>query len=304
MENKEPLTVFEAENLLVKFRTLQGIGAHIRYMLSRKYGDLTVGEIRRKLVSQRGSQASRVSQESHALINLGEVEEYLRKNSSLTGLSKKINVPLVTSRNGLAQKYGSLTMQEIKESLGILPRGTNKDRLTHAKELYDQHGTLEAVGKEMGCTKERVRQLLAKGVQRGFFEHEPRGAKSLRDLLDSISKESLLRSIKKNIKAELICKNLNISQAQLFKLLDHYEIHLGEYQKLERMNRYLKRYQEMVENLGYHPVTTVMQTRSEWRSVWAGIRRHWGSMERFRSRIVVHFLRLTDFSFLFYQSHA
>lgn len=48
------------------------------------------------------------------------------------------------------------------------------ERLQTIYNLYKQLGTLEAVGKQIGVTRERVRQLLAQGDRIGLFEYNTR----------------------------------------------------------------------------------------------------------------------------------
>ena len=43
-------------------------------------------------------------------------------------------------------------------------------RIKIAKQLYDNMGTLQEVGNLLNLTRERIRQLLAEGIQRQIFE--------------------------------------------------------------------------------------------------------------------------------------
>jgi ribosomal protein S14 len=46
-----------------------------------------------------------------------------------------------------------------------------RERLLELHERYRRAGTLEAVGREMGVTRERVRQLLRKGAWMGLYPY-------------------------------------------------------------------------------------------------------------------------------------
>lgn len=64
------------------------------------------------------------------------------------------------------------------------------ERLRNIHNLYEQLGTLEAVGKQVGLTRERVRQLLSKGKKIGLFEYNPRE-------YPYVSKEKIIEDCKK-----------------------------------------------------------------------------------------------------------
>jgi hypothetical protein len=65
----------------------------------------------------------------------------------------------------------------------------------------------------------------------------------------------------------------------------NYKAYYLEYSKenLEKKkSKYLAKYSQIVDTLGYHPSTTEMNTNKEWRTVWIMIRHYWGSMANFR----------------------
>src|SRR4249919_1059685 len=73
------------------------------------------------------------------------------------GLTKKVEAALACARP---------TDRAAESSVAI-------ERLQRIHKLYKELGTLEAVGKHVGLTRERVRQLLAKGRDMGLFEYKP-----------------------------------------------------------------------------------------------------------------------------------
>lgn len=54
-----------------------------------------------------------------------------------------------------------------------LNRSSMVETLKHIHKLYEDLGTLEAAGRVIGVTRERVRQLLVKGSHLGLFEYKP-----------------------------------------------------------------------------------------------------------------------------------
>jgi len=159
-------------------------------------------------------------------------------------------------------------------------------RLKEVKKIYDKYLTLQKTGYELGITRERVRQLLKEGEQLGLYTYlnpRKRKEKRLRELTKKFNKNILLNVIKDIYCSTKICKKLDLKKQELRYLLNYYEIDRYEYHKLMSMKKYIRKYSQIVENLGHHPSTTEMNNRKkDWRSVWAGIDRYWGNMETFR----------------------
>ena len=49
--------------------------------------------------------------------------------------------------------------------------GSKIKRYQNIFQLYKEHGTLEKVGREVGRTRERIRQILVRGNRHGLFEY-------------------------------------------------------------------------------------------------------------------------------------
>lgn len=91
------------------------------------------------------------------------------------------------------------------------------ERLQTIYNLYKQLGTLEAVGKQIGVTRERVRQLLAQGDRIGLFEYNPRE-------YPFVSKEKIIEDYKKTFTLSRVARLNNISTTYLCRLLTAYSI--------------------------------------------------------------------------------
>ena len=157
-----------------------------------------------------------------------------------------------------------------------------KERLFLIKSLYDQYKTLDRVGQKLDLTRERVRQLLNQGQKYKLFRYEQARITDFKNVIARVSKDELIKSIYDNPKRFVVCSALNITVTDLFKLLKHYKIDLGDYRYDVRQKKYLLRYSKIVDYLGHHPSTTEMQKVSNWRATWAAISRIWGSFDRFR----------------------
>ena len=53
------------------------------------------------------------------------------------------------------------------------PRKETIKKITRIRDLYEEHGTLQSVADHIGCTKQRVHQILAQGKRHGLFDEMP-----------------------------------------------------------------------------------------------------------------------------------
>lgn len=177
-------------------------------------------------------------------------------------------------RAGLA--WGSLS--------GEAPnRPSRMDRLREVYRLYQEKGTLAAVGREMGLSRERVRQLLIKGAEIGLFEYKTR-----RFSLPDISREKVLEDYKRLLTLKGIAEENQISVYMLRRLCLSLLITKGELAALRMERRRMQcidRYISIVEGLGHHPTTTELHRLKPGCSLPKQIRRSWGSFDTFRSAL-------------------
>jgi hypothetical protein len=92
-----------------------------------------------------------------------------------------------------------------------------EDTLTHCRqvyELYKRHGTLEAVGRQLDLSRERVRQLINRGVAYGVIPAEPHYTQASRPFPFS-SKEEFLAAYRKTPSMRRLVQNLHVSKQRL-----------------------------------------------------------------------------------------
>jgi len=177
--------------------------------------------------------------------------------------------------------------------LGLLKYGKNKrtapENLLKIKELYDQCGTLEKVGRELNITRERVRQLLNIGVQKGFFKYEISSKKRLKDLRNIIRPDILIQEINTSSSIQEICEKLDIKRNEFGYLLDYFKIDyleslntIKDNQNTVKRKKCLEEYTNIVNILGHHPATTEMNSRKDWHSTCGKINRLWNGIDNFR----------------------
>lgn len=152
------------------------------------------------------------------------------------------------------------------------------ERLRSIHKLYKELGTLEAVGEQVGLTRERVRQLLVKGRGIGLFEYKPYE-------YPYISKDKLIDDYIQSPNLGYVAKINQISPSYLRKLLTAYSIseeRLAECRAENKRARSIEQYNRLVDKEGHHLTTTELQSTSEGHSLHCRINRLWGTIDAFR----------------------
>ena len=132
-------------------------------------------------------------------------------------------------------------VQELSTSTRIAsaespPEHLAEDGLAHCRqayELYKSHGTLEAVGRQLHLSRERVRQLINRGVAYGVIPAEPHYTQASRPF-PFTSKEEFLAAYRKTPSIRRLVQNLHISKQRLKRFCRAHEI---VRQDLERIRR-------------------------------------------------------------------
>jgi hypothetical protein len=152
------------------------------------------------------------------------------------------------------------------------------ERLQRIHKLYKELGTLEAVGEQVGLTRERVRQLLVKGRGIGLFEYKPYE-------YPCISKDKLIGDYMYSSNLGYVAKINQISWNYLRKLLAAYSIskeRLAECRTENRRARCIEQYTRLADKTGHHLTTTELQSTSEGRSLYNRIYKLWCTIDAFR----------------------
>ncbi|EKE13626.1 MAG: hypothetical protein ACD_12C00887G0008 [uncultured bacterium] len=99
-----------------------------------------------------------------------------------------------------------------------------KNKIYKVKDLYDKFGTLQAVGKKLNISRERVRQILEKGEKYNLFNYESSHKRIFENLIYRIKKDLLIKKLKSSNNLKTLFKELNIRQAQYKKLINFYKL--------------------------------------------------------------------------------
>lgn len=221
-----------------------------------------------------------------------DVEVLLNKIYELwqkVGTFQVLAIELGISGTEASQIIHFIKENEIIEKFEI-PKRTlteqQKRQIIKTKELYDELKTLSRVGRRLGLTRERVRQILERGNNYGLIEYEPSPLKRFDEITEKITKEKLMELLiehgSKNKVLSNLKNELKISMGYLNVLIKLYDIDFEDLVLQNRKNKCLSEYEEMRQELGDHPTTTIMAKNPKWRSIWARVSKIWGTMDNFR----------------------
>jgi ribosomal protein S14 len=161
-------------------------------------------------------------------------------------------------------------------------------RLLYVNRRYQELGTLAGVGRELGLSRERVRQLIQSGVNLSLFEYRKR--KELPVI--NLSRESFLEDFQNLLQLRLVAKKNGISLRQLNQLLKAYGISHQELETAKFQGHQIKtilEYYTLVNQKGHHLSTTDLQRIPGGRYLSFKITRLWGSIQKFRKDLRIAF---------------
>ena len=218
----------------------------------------------------------------------------------------------IEEREGITLRGSITKYSSDKEEQGMIAYGgihkDNKEipskklrKLSNAKinfsktvfQLYKEHGTLEKVGKKVGLTRERIRQILKRGNRYGLFEYPIKKELISYPFLIKYfaNKEELLNELSDCSKKDEMLKILNTDTINFNKLLGNFNLDIRDVQAYSKKKKSKIEYDEYVEKTGHHPTTTEMNEDKKIRNIWVKITRYWGSMADFRQEFGYPFIK-------------
>lgn len=199
----------------------------------------------------------------------------------LRGIPLPLNVQKTISAHLRTKPY---TPMRTKPYTPMARERSLTSRLEKVYRLYQKERTLEAVGRKMGLTRERIRQLLQKGLKLGLFDYKPFG-----HVYPQLPKEKLLEDYKAHLSLPRVAKINNISREYLHKLLAAYGVTGNDLRSVRRSiikAKHISAYHRIKDHLGHHPTTAELQQHSKaWRRVCLNIIKVWGSFHAFREEL-------------------
>lgn len=202
-------------------------------------------------------------------VNPSTVQKILAGNQVSRSVTKKIHAAL---------EQGDVLDVKRTRRKNLSPNHSTLERLMEVYSLYEKEKSLRVVGRKLGLSWERVRQLLKKGAAIGLFKYEPPKTPLL-------SREKILRDYQKFLKMAKVAKLNHVSVNYLSKQIAVLGISDEELRAVRTEGRKLqsiKQYDAFVRKQGVHPTTTELNRSKSTRSLSFNIRRSWGSLEAFR----------------------
>jgi len=189
------------------------------------------------------------------------------------------------------RKIGQRALGKVVELIEHYKNGTleinydseNIKKLKHVYKLYCEHGTLQAVGNLLGVTRERIRQMLVKGTEQGFFRYQGRE-------YPYIAKEQILAAYKASLNFQRAAKECGVSLPYLKKLLTAYGITQTELRAIlheGRKKSCINEYREISKSLGRNATTTDLQALKKGHNLHNKIIRLWGGIDNFREELEI-----------------
>ena len=152
------------------------------------------------------------------------------------------------------------------------------ERMMEVYDLYKDEKSLRIVGKKLGLSYERVRQLLEMGSEVGLFKYRPRRPPIL-------SREKILYDYRRFLTRGEVARANRISPYYLSKLMALSRITVSDLEAIrqeERKRHCLEQYQAVAASLGHHPTMAELLRSKSIRFLATKVRRLWGSFEAFR----------------------
>ena len=233
----------------------------------------------------------------YGTIGFPEKDNHLPKSS----LEDKFNLrESITRDSSNKEDQGTITYKGIHKDNKEIPikklRKLSNGKINFSKtifRLYKEHGTLEKVGKEVGLTRERIRQILVRGNKCRLFEYPiKKDLISYSFLIEYYkNKEELLNDLSDCFKKDEMLEALSIDKTNFNKLLEYFNLTLNDIVIYSKKKKLKIEYDKYVEKIRHHPTTTEMREDKKIRNIWIKITRYWGSMANFRQEFGYPFIK-------------
>lgn len=161
------------------------------------------------------------------------------------------------------------------------------EKLNQVYRLFRREGTLAAVARQIGVTRERVRQLMIHGSQLGLFEYKGLKRKPFRRHL--VAKDKLLEDFKVHDNLQRVADINRIPLKFLYDLLKTYRVTREQLLSVRRARikeQLIAQYHRVRKRVGYDPSIWELSKHSKYRRrYYRRIASIWGSVRAFRKEL-------------------
>jgi transposase-like protein len=205
------------------------------------------------------------------------VQKILDGNPISRSVTKKIETAFEAAfdGNGAIEKEEDCERQE--------PNRSSVERFMVAYDLYSKEKSLRAVGKKLGISHERVRQLLEKGSEVGLFEYSPPNPRPA-----ILSRQKILKDYGKYLHRKEVAKQNRISSYYLSRFMEFHHITKTDLEAIRhegQQRQCIEQYQAVATRLGHPPTSAELLRSKLTRPLALKIRRMWGSFGAFQSEL-------------------
>lgn len=161
----------------------------------------------------------------------------------------------------------------------------DRQKYIEIAEAYEKTKSLAETAKLIGLTKERVRQILVLGKEKGVIQYNPSEVpheEIFKGLSKKFPKDKVIEFLKQFKNALRAFKEMGINNSVGFAFLKHYGITRADYQSDRSKSRYMKQYMDLFESKGHHPSATELLESKSGRVLYAAIIKYWGGIKQFR----------------------
>lgn len=157
-------------------------------------------------------------------------------------------------------------------------------------ELYQKTKSLTETGKQLNLSKERIRQILKAGKEKGIIDYTPswsRSTETFDNLTKTYSRDKVIEILKEHKNIIKAFRVMGINNHIGKELLAFHRITRNDYHIDRFKAKYMAQYIQVFETLGHHPSTTELQSTTKNRVLYHALCKYWGGIQQFRAEFGV-----------------
>jgi Fe2+ or Zn2+ uptake regulation protein len=165
-----------------------------------------------------------------------------------------------------------------------------KNKYLHIAGIYAKTKSLAETGRQLNLSKERIRQILHAGMEKGVIDYVPaqdRQHEKFATLKMTYPREKIVELLKEHQNIVKAFRIMGVTTHIGKELLALHNITRHDYHLDRFKAKYMAKYMELFEKLGHHPSTTELQAKTENRVLYNALCKYWGGIQQFRAEFGV-----------------